>query len=64
MGIVLILTRKKSLCLPLVIVLSYFGTMLLGPTVQMRYIYPVMLALPFLIALSASGKAVNHLEED
>lgn len=64
MGIVLIVKGRKSLCLPLVIVLSYFGTMLLGPTVQMRYVYPVMLALPFLIALSASGKAVNHSEED
>ena len=25
--------------------------MLLGPTVQMRYVYPVMLALPYLLAL-------------
>lgn len=48
---VLIITDRKRFCLPLVIVGGYYGTMLLGPTVQMRYVYPVMLALPYLMAL-------------
>ena len=38
-------------CLPLAVIAGYYGTMLLGPTVQMRYVYPVMLALPYLVAL-------------
>ena len=48
---VLFITDRKRFCLPLVIVGGYYGTMLLGPTVQMRYVYPVMLALPYLLAL-------------
>ena len=48
---VLFITDRKRFCLPLVIVGGYYGTMLLGPTVQMRYVYPVMLALPYLLGL-------------
>lgn len=48
---VLLITDRKRFCLPLVIVGGYYGTMLLGPTVQMRYVYPVMLALPYLLGL-------------
>lgn len=48
---VLFITDRKRFCLPLAIVGGYYGTMLLGPTVQMRYVYPVMLALPYLLAL-------------
>ena len=52
---VLVIADRKRFCLPLAIVAGYYGTMLLGPTVQMRYVYPVMLALPFLLAL-ATGR--------
>ena len=55
---VLVITDRKRFCLPLAIVAGYYGTMLLGPTVQMRYVYPVMLALPFLLAL-ATGRRKN-----
>ena len=50
---ILVIAGRKRLCLPLAIVAGYYGTMLLGPTVQMRYVYPVMLALPYLLALTA-----------
>ena len=50
---ILVIAGRKRLCLPLAIVAGYYGTMLLGPTVQMRYVYPVMLALPYLLALMA-----------
>ncbi len=46
----LFLNRKKAavICLfPLI----YMGTMLLGPVVQMRYVFPVMLVLPVLAGL-------------
>lgn len=55
---VLVITDRKRFCLPLSIIAGYYGTMLLGPTVQMRYVYPVMLALPFVTAL-ASGRRKN-----
>lgn len=48
---VLVIADRKRFCLPLAIVAGYYGTMLLGPTVQMRYVYPVMLALPYILAL-------------
>ncbi len=41
--------REFGLCMPLLLVLGYFLTLLLGPTVQLRYIYPVMIAFPFLL---------------
>lgn len=52
---VLVIADRKRFCLPLAIVAGYYGTMLLGPTVQMRYVYPVMLALPYLLAF-ATGR--------
>ena len=48
---VLVIVDRKRFCLPLAIVAGYYGTMLFGPTVQMRYVYPVMLALPYVLAL-------------
>ena len=53
MAAILVIAGRKRLCLPLAVVAGYYGTMLLGPTVQMRYVYPVMLALPYLLALTA-----------
>lgn len=44
----LMLQRKFAGCLPLSLILGYYGTLLLGPAVQLRYIYPVMLAFPFM----------------
>ena len=55
---VLVIADRKRFCLPLAIVAGYYGTMLLGPTVQMRYVYPVMLALPYLLAF-ATGRRKN-----
>lgn len=54
----LVIADRKRFCLPLAIVAGYYGTMLLGPTVQMRYVYPVMLALPFLLAF-VTGRRRN-----
>lgn len=40
--------------------LTYFGTMLLGPTVQFRYVLPIMISVPLLAALlCTSGKEEN-----
>ena len=55
---VLVIVDRKLFCLPLAIVAGYYGTMLFGPTVQMRYVYPVMLALPYVLAL-VTGRRKN-----
>lgn len=45
--------KQAVLCL---FPLLYMGTMLLGPVVQIRYVFPIMLSLPVLIALLFWGK--------
>ena len=35
----------------------YFGTMLLGPVVQVRYLFPIMVILPVIAAVFASDKS-------
>lgn len=47
---VFLLVRKKCLLLlPVTFVAGYYLTLVLGPTVQLRYLYPVMTAAPFLL---------------
>lgn len=53
---VLLLKRRYANLLPLSLVLGYFGTLLLGPTVQLRYIYPLMIVLPFLYVLCVGSQ--------
>ena len=45
----LLIKRNFTGCIPLMLVFGYFLTLLLGPTVQLRYLYPVMAAFPFLL---------------
>lgn len=40
--------RRFADCLPFTLIFGYFLTLLLGPTVQLRYLYPVMISFPFL----------------
>ncbi len=41
--------KKYLLLLPLSFVAGYYLTLVLGPTVQLRYLYPVMAAAPFVL---------------
>lgn len=47
--------RKYGECVSLGLVLGYYLTLFLGPAVQLRYIYPLMLALPFAAWLTMAG---------
>ena len=47
----LLTKRYFRRCCPLALVLGYYLTLFLGPTVQLRYIYPVMISFPFLVLL-------------
>ncbi len=49
MAIWLMLHKKYKDLLPFTWILGYFGTLILGPTVQMRYLYSLMVALPFFL---------------
>lgn len=40
--------KRYRLLLPLTLILGYYVTLFLGPAVQLRYLYPVMIALPYL----------------
>lgn len=48
----LLINRKYRMLLPLTLVLGYYVTLILGPTVQLRYIYPLMIVLPFSVYLA------------
>ena len=43
--------KKKNIGLIAIVSLiaGYYATMFFGPTVQLRYVYPVMIVVPFLI---------------
>lgn len=45
-----VIRDKKSIVLPVVVYeMIYFASCLLGPTVQMRYVYPFMIMCPFML---------------
>ncbi|MCM1568083.1 MAG: DUF6020 family protein [Roseburia sp.] len=58
----LLVWRKYAFCLPLFLILGYFATLLLGPVVQLRYIYPVMVSVPYLTVLCFRQEAVREWE--
>ncbi len=45
----LVMKKRYRECIPLALIGGYFLTLFLGPTVQLRYIYPVMAAFPFVL---------------
>lgn len=49
MAVWFIVSRQFRQLLPLGFVLGYYVTLILGPTVQLRYLYPLMIVLPFLL---------------
>ncbi|MGN0401484.1 MAG: DUF6020 family protein [Acetatifactor sp.] len=51
----MLMCRNYRGCIPLTLAFGYFATLFLGPVVQLRYLYPLMTAFPFLL-WSASGK--------
>lgn len=46
---------RYDACIPLTLALGYYLTLFLGPAVQLRYLYPLMLALPFAAAFLLDG---------
>ena len=49
---VLVYQKKGICCIPCSLVFAYFLTFLLGPTVQLRYIFPIMVCAPGIILLT------------
>lgn len=52
---VLLSQKKHRMLLPLSLAFGYYATLFLGPAVQLRYLYPLMVALPFAAALAHNG---------
>lgn len=44
--------RKYRMLIPMVCIWAYLGTLFLGPVVQLRYIYPLIIVLPFMWMVS------------
>ena len=59
LGIWAFFRREKKVLLPLFFVAGYYVTLLLGPTVQLRYLYPVMLLLPFVYLYTLYSKKIR-----
>lgn len=57
--------KRYDGCISLSLVLGYYLTLFLGPAVQLRYIYPLMLTLPFaaLFLLRGSEEIENEYSE-
>ena len=55
--------RQYRYLIPLTFMLGYFATLLLGPTVQLRYIYPMMVGLPILMLGSSRKQDVGETKE-
>lgn len=51
-AIYLVAHRRYRECIPLSLIFGYYITLLLGPTVQLRYIYPMMIVVPFVFLLT------------
>lgn len=49
--------KKYRMLLPLSFILGYYATLLLGPTVQLRYLYPVMVLLPYILLFCVGEKS-------
>lgn len=60
----LVADRKYDRCVPLALVLGYYVTLILGPTVQLRYIYPLMIALPFVILMAICKGGSKELKNE
>ena len=52
--IALIYRKQRKQAFICLFPLTYFGTMLLGPTVQFRYVVPLMITVPLLAALTCT----------
>ena len=51
------LYRRRYQCFEMSLLpFLYFGTMLLGPVVQVRYLFPIMVMLPVLAAVFTSDR--------
>ena len=62
---VLCLYRRKYWCFQMSLLpFLYFGTMLLGPVVQVRYLFPIMVMLPVLAAFFSSDRMKSQSNEN
>ena len=47
----LLIRRKYKLMLPLLMVFAFWGTMLLGPVLAIRYAFPIIVCVPMMMSM-------------
>lgn len=62
-AIALLYRKQKKQAFICLFPLVYFGTMLLGPAVQFRYVLPIMITVPVLAALTCASGGENSRPE-
>ena len=56
-----VFSRKRYVSIiPFSLICGYYLTMFFGPTVQLRYIYPIMLCVPFIGLLTRGHGEANE----
>lgn len=60
----LLMNKRYAESVPFALVLGYYLTMFFGPTVQLRYIYPLMIILPFAALMSVCKGGSKELENE
>ena len=61
---IMLLKDRKKLVYPMLFVVLYYATCLLGPTVQMRYSYPFMMLCPFMMVFCVCIRNDNNELKD
>ncbi len=60
----LVIRKRWRMLVPLAFVLGYYITLFLGPTVQLRYLYPVMVLLPFVALFPQNSERITTAHDD
>ncbi len=61
-AVTFMLRRQFRMLLPLLFAAGYYLTLLFGPTVQLRYVYPIMLIVPFIMCVC--GWSIRRSADD
>lgn len=61
---VLVVYKRNRMLVPIGIIMGYFATLFLGPTVQMRYLFPLMAALPFVAVMGLLNTDTSVMTQD
>ncbi len=56
----LMLRKRFRINIAMLLVFAYYITLFLGPTVQMRYVYPIMVVVPYLVLIGSKSTCLEE----